>query len=236
MRRAAILVLVVIAASCTRAEEATRPSPSSAPSTPIPSPSTPTPEPVVTAKVPDTEGLKLAKAQKMLMNAGLSVQIEEEFSHDPAGSVIGQEPSPGSEVPDGAVVHLLVARAFPKIPNVVGESLAHARRILEDAGFDVGDLRKQASSQPKDTVLSQTPVAGTDAQPGRNVNLVIAKPATTGDDNTDCQGYYPCIRPGPDVDCAGGSGDGPRYISGPVQVTGSDPYGLDSDNDGWGCE
>jgi Excalibur calcium-binding domain len=52
----------------------------------------------------------------------------------------------------------------------------------------------------------------------------------------DCQGYSPCIPPGPDVDCAGGSGDGPRYVNGPVYVEGSDPYGLDSDGDGVGCE
>ena len=42
--------------------------------------------------------------------------------------------------------------------------------------------------------------------------------------------------PGPDVDCAGGSGDGPRYVQGPVQVSGSDPYDLDRDHDGFGCE
>jgi micrococcal nuclease len=53
---------------------------------------------------------------------------------------------------------------------------------------------------------------------------------------TDCQGYNPCLPPGPDVDCAGGSGDGPRYVNGPVSVTGDDPYGLDSDGDGVGCE
>jgi hypothetical protein len=53
----------------------------------------------------------------------------------------------------------------------------------------------------------------------------------------DCtQGYDPCIPPGSDVDCAGGSGNGPRYVQGPVTVTGSDPYGLDSDHDGVGCE
>ena len=53
---------------------------------------------------------------------------------------------------------------------------------------------------------------------------------------TDCQGYSPCLPPGSDVDCAGGSGDGPRYVNGPVYVNGSDPYGLDSDGDGVGCE
>lgn len=49
-------------------------------------------------------------------------------------------------------------------------------------------------------------------------------------------GYSPCIPPGPDVDCAGGSGNGPRYVQGPIMVTGSDPYDLDRDGDGIGCE
>jgi len=52
----------------------------------------------------------------------------------------------------------------------------------------------------------------------------------------DCQGYSPCLPPGPDVYCAGGYGDGPRYVDGPVSVNRSDPYGLDSDGDGVRCE
>lgn len=45
-----------------------------------------------------------------------------------------------------------------------------------------------------------------------------------------------CLDPASyDYDCAGGSGDGPDY-TGPVQVVGSDPYGLDADGDGYGCE
>ena len=48
-------------------------------------------------------------------------------------------------------------------------------------------------------------------------------------------GYKPCLHPASDYDCSGGSGDGPRY-TGTVRVTGSDPYDLDSDNDGYGCE
>jgi hypothetical protein len=38
-----------------------------------------------------------------------------------------------------------------------------------------------------------------------------------------------------DYDCAGGSGDGPEY-AGPVEVVGSDDYGLDRDGDGYACE
>ena len=50
------------------------------------------------------------------------------------------------------------------------------------------------------------------------------------------RGYSKCLHPASDYDCRGGSGDGPRYVSGPFRSWGSDPYNLDSDNDGIACE
>lgn len=52
-------------------------------------------------------------------------------------------------------------------------------------------------------------------------------------------GYTPCVeyQRGEDYDCAGGTGDGPHYIGGPVFVEpGWDQYRLDGDGDGVGCE
>jgi hypothetical protein len=48
-------------------------------------------------------------------------------------------------------------------------------------------------------------------------------------------GYSPCLPPMSDYDCAGGGGNGPGYAQGPIYVTGSDPYDLDSDGDGIAC-
>jgi hypothetical protein len=45
-----------------------------------------------------------------------------------------------------------------------------------------------------------------------------------------------CVPVASDVDCAGGSGNGPEYVSGPVYVVGTDIYGLDRDGDGTACE
>ena len=45
-----------------------------------------------------------------------------------------------------------------------------------------------------------------------------------------------CVPVASDVDCAGGSGNGPAYVQGPVVVVGVDIYGLDRDHDGIGCE
>jgi hypothetical protein len=55
----------------------------------------------------------------------------------------------------------------------------------------------------------------------------------------DCHPSYEgaCLDPSAsDYDCAGGSGDGPEYADGPIQVVGDDPYDLDRDGDGTACE
>ncbi|TWE28399.1 hypothetical protein FHX69_1054 [Prauserella muralis] len=48
--------------------------------------------------------------------------------------------------------------------------------------------------------------------------------------------YTGCVPVASDVDCAGGSGNGPAYVSGPVRVVGSDVYDLDRDGDGIACD
>ena len=55
---------------------------------------------------------------------------------------------------------------------------------------------------------------------------------------SDCDPNYsgPCVPIASDVDCAGGSGNGPAYVQGPVTVVGNDIYELDKDGNGTGCE
>lgn len=45
-----------------------------------------------------------------------------------------------------------------------------------------------------------------------------------------------CVPVASDVDCRGGSGNGPAYVVGPVRVVAHDIYDLDADGDGWGCD
>jgi hypothetical protein len=55
----------------------------------------------------------------------------------------------------------------------------------------------------------------------------------------NCDPAYPdvCLHDGiGDYDCAGGSGNGPNYVPGPLRVLPPDPFGLDRDHDGTGCE
>jgi endonuclease YncB( thermonuclease family) len=57
--------------------------------------------------------------------------------------------------------------------------------------------------------------------------------------NANCHPSYPsvCLKMNAgDYDCAGGSGNGPNYVRGPIIVLPPDPFGLDRDGDGIGCE
>jgi hypothetical protein len=48
--------------------------------------------------------------------------------------------------------------------------------------------------------------------------------------------YSGCVPVASDVDCAGGSGNGPEYVQGPITVVGRDIYELDRDGNGTACE
>jgi hypothetical protein len=61
-----------------------------------------------------------------------------------------------------------------------------------------------------------------------------------GTSGSNCTpGYSPCLvwHGGADYDCYGGGGNGPYYTAPNVtyRVTGSDPYQLDANHDGYGC-
>ncbi len=70
-----------------------------------------------------------------------------------------------------------------------------------------------------------------------------ARPQVTGPpavpSGSGCHPSYvgACVPAGvEDVDCAGGKGNGPEYVTGPIRVVGPDEYGLDGNKDGMACE
>ena len=68
----------------------------------------------------------------------------------------------------------------------------------------------------------------------------MALAPTTAAPTSGCHPSYSgaCVPTGfSDVDCAGGSGNGPGYVSGKnFRVVGADVYGLDADGDEVACE
>jgi len=219
-----------VAAVATTAPPATTASPTS---------SQPPKTPKVT--VPNVVGLDSQSAAKKLQRLGFALgPVSKQFSHQKPGTVLHLSVHVGGKVEEGTRVSVVVAKPFPTVPNVVGLSARKATSKLKAAGYSVR-ITKQSSSQATGTVIGVSPRAGTELLPGKTITLTVAKkmPQQTQAPSACTPGYSPCLPIGPsDYDCAGGSGDGPAYTDPGVtyRVTGYDPYGLDSDNDGLGCE
>jgi resuscitation-promoting factor RpfB len=132
----------------------------------------------------------------------------------------------------GSRVDLVVAAPLlPQVPSVVGKSEASAIRTLKDAGFTVKKTTQTKTSGRDGVVLSQSPSGETRAKPNSVVRIVISnvQPSSDTGGTSNCTpSYSPCLPPASDYDCSD--------VDGPVQVTGSDPYRLDRDGDGVGCE
>ena len=75
---------------------------------------------------------------------------------------------------------------------------------------------------------------GTRDAPGTVTKVILV--GTKKSSSCDPNYAWACVPIASDVDCTGGSGNGPAYVQGPVKVIGSDIYDLDRDGDGVGCE
>ena len=219
----------------TVAEES--PSPTSSPEPSI------TPEPEIqTTKVPRVIGLSLQQGRQRAVGRDLEVSVVRKYSNEPAGTVLRQSVRAGKRVDEGSSIQLTVARPFPHVPGLAGQGAKSAKRELRSAGFTVL-VQLQESSTSAGTVLYSIPAAGSQVRPGATITIFVAKappppPPQPSTSPSNCHPSYTgaCLDPNAsDYDCAGGSGDGPKY-TGYVNVVGYDEYGLDSDNDGAGCE
>lgn len=188
--------------------------------------------------LPALVGSSLEKAEELEDRFGWHVTVKYRYSDVRPGTVLAQTPASGTEMRYEGPVSVVVARQIPRAPDVVGLTKARAARTLR-ADYAVVFI-EQVSSRRPGTVIAMSP--GGRVVPGETITLTVAKkappppPVASAPDTSGCTaGYSPCLPPASDYDCAGGSGDGPKY-TGYVTVTGSDPYDLDSDGDGAGCE
>lgn len=123
-------------------------------------------------------------------------------------------------------------------------AIPFARRTVKDASLPEGTTRIRTRGVPgvKTVTYEVTITGGVETgkrvvretitrKPVTEVTAVGTKPASRCHPN-----YGGCVPIASDVDCAGGSGDGPAYVDGPVDVRGDDVYRLDHDDDGVGCE
>jgi serine/threonine-protein kinase len=132
------------------------------------------------AKVPVLVGTQRSVAVQQIRGRGLAPSVEEEESAKPAGEVIRQAPSAGSELPPGSSVAIVVSKGErkAKVPNVIGKERSEAVQALREAGF-VPSVQEQETEVPAQVgrVTDQFPPPGSEVEPGAEVTVVVGKRA-----------------------------------------------------------
>lgn len=160
-------------------------------------------------------------------------------------------PTPTTETPSPTPVtvteQVTETRAIPYTKrNVYDSSLAKGVQRLRTPGVDgvktltyevttvdgVQTQKKLLREEVTRKPVAEVTVIGTKAPPKPQ-----PKPKPKPEPKGGCDpNYSGCVPIASDVDCAGGSGNGPAYVQGPVDVIGDDIYDLDRDHDGVACE
>ncbi len=132
-----------------------------------------------TATVPRLAGVEIDDARSALEALGLSVRIADgEWSDQAAGTVLSQQPRPGTELDEGSTVTLVPSDGPPPVPvpAVVGMALSDARAALADAQLEAGTIRRDwHDTAPEGEVIRQSTPADDRLPEGSAVNLVVSK-------------------------------------------------------------
>jgi beta-lactam-binding protein with PASTA domain/transcriptional regulator with XRE-family HTH domain len=137
--------------------------------------------------VPNVVNLPFTEAQSRLSALGLRVNRQDAQSVQVAlGLVMGQDPAPGTAVPRGSTVAVVVSAGSPKrlVPNVVGKPEVEALAILKEAGLVVAGINRQGAGDlppdvlravPVGAVLSTTPAPGSPYDPGVSIYIAVRR-------------------------------------------------------------
>jgi eukaryotic-like serine/threonine-protein kinase len=129
--------------------------------------------------VPDVVGKQQSDAVAALTAAHLKVSVFHVYSSQSPDTVTGQNPPAASRVFWNTTVRINVSQGAKQIeiPNVVGQPYASARSTLLGAGLNATETFVD-SNQPADTVVSQSPAAGTRVGSGTTVTLSVSRGST----------------------------------------------------------
>ena len=129
--------------------------------------------------VPDLVGKTVDEATADLDKLNLKLVVGDEISSSEydEGQIVSQDPKAEMTVKEGFPVTVNVSKGKVKegtIPNVVNKTASDAEFVLNNYGYELGNVTTENSDMPKDVVIRQTPEAGTEATPGTKVDVVVS--------------------------------------------------------------
>jgi beta-lactam-binding protein with PASTA domain/predicted Ser/Thr protein kinase len=133
-------------------------------------------------KVPILVGTQRRVAVQQIRGRGLIPSVSEEESGSPAGEVISQSPSAGTQVEPGSTVSIVVSSGkeeeVAKVPTVIGKERREAVEAIRAAGLTPA-VEEEETEVPSQVgrVIDQFPPPGKELEPGSTVAITVGKRA-----------------------------------------------------------
>ena len=133
-----------------------------------------------TVSVTELYGLDYYTLKDQEMDGKLTLSISGyQFSDQPAGTILSQNPPANTMVERGAVIEVVISAGTKEkvMPDMAGWTEEHARLYLEALGFDVSEetmLLLGGTTYEKGFVEKTTPAAGEPIQVGDTVSLWVS--------------------------------------------------------------
>ena len=127
--------------------------------------------------VPEVVGMSLSKAENTLLNAGFKVGklTKKHVEGQRIGAVLAQSPKAMDKAPKGSGIDLVINEGDKPVPNLIGKPIDEAKRLLEQAGLKLGEVKEvNDHSAVKNVVLASNPNAGTKISAGDAVSISVA--------------------------------------------------------------
>jgi len=145
----------------------------------------PLPVPEDGTTVPNVVGRSVDEARRELATLGLTVTDSIQFPHPSvsSGLILAQDPLPGQQLRAPGTVRVGVSTGLPSVmvPDVVGQSVERATRLLKRLGFEVNQSFEE-NERAAGTVIRTSPGAGeNESLPARVLLVVSSGPALAPD-------------------------------------------------------
>ena len=129
--------------------------------------------------VPNVVDADIEIAKELLEAKKLQYYIvEEEGEADQLNKIIKQNPQKDTKVSEGYTVTLhvctKVVNVEVEVPSLDGMTRSQAEQALNNAGLSIGNVKKEYSNKPKDTVISQSIKGGETVAKDTLVDIVLS--------------------------------------------------------------
>lgn len=131
-------------------------------------------------KTPELVGKTLDEAGALCNDIGVSLVVSDEVEKSgfESGTIVSQAPVKNKKIKSGSVVKVVINKSNVfTLDDYAGEQYKTVKKELKDYGYET-EINFEESKADKDTVLRQSPKAGTKLKKGDTVTLYVSNGAS----------------------------------------------------------